>query len=62
MKVEIMNSIEAKYDGPNLDPTTMDILNIEVCVPRPKEKKFMKTVQVRVKDPWRLETSFFKDY
>lgn len=62
MRVERMNTIVAIYKGPNLNPQTMEILNIDVCVPRPKEKIFMRAAKIIPKDPWKLEKSFFAPY
>jgi len=59
---EKLNYVDAKVQPSLFDQETWQVNNIDVCIPRPAEKKFMRRATKKSIDPWEIPKSLFKDY
>jgi hypothetical protein len=63
LKPEIVNIVCAVFQEGSFDYDTFQIKNIDICIPRPVEKKFSKRmIRKPTIEVWTLRDSIFRDY
>jgi len=62
MKPQKVNLAMAEFQSDLFSRTTYRVHNIDVCIPRPKEKIFKSNMKRKVTKEWHLSESLFRDY